>query len=77
MTTSKFDFEKALSELEKITETLSANEVPLEKAIDQYEKGVKLAGEALKQLNTSEKKVKQVIEKNGQLELIDFKNTDE
>jgi exonuclease VII small subunit len=35
---------------------------------------VSLAGQALKYLNQSEKKVKQVVEKSGQLELIDFEN---
>jgi exodeoxyribonuclease VII small subunit len=74
MTDKKFDFEKSLTQLEKITQTLSSGDVSLEKAIEHYEQGVSLAGQALKYLNQSEKKVKQVVEKSGQLELIDFEN---
>jgi exodeoxyribonuclease VII small subunit len=74
MPEKNFDFEKSLQQLEKITQTLSSGDVSLEKAIEHYEQGVGLAGQALKYLNQSEKKVKQVVEKSGQLELIDFEN---
>lgn len=65
-------FEKNLTELEKINQNLSRSDLPLEQAIAEYERGVSLAGEALKYLNSSEKKVKKLIEDKGQISWVDF-----
>jgi exodeoxyribonuclease VII small subunit len=57
MAKTRFDFEKKLAELEKLTEELSQGELPLETAIDKYARGIETFKECSKVLAAAEKKV--------------------
>ena len=50
-------FENALENLEEIVSKLESEELPLEKALDLFEKGIKLSKTCTSKLNEAEKKV--------------------
>ena len=52
------DLEKTLSELEKIVQELEDGDLPLEKALKQFEKGVQLSRECQTALQAAEQRVK-------------------
>ena len=56
------DPEKALRELEAIVEALEAGDLPLDKALKQFEKGVKLSRECQAALKDAEQKVQLLID---------------
>ena len=61
------NFEKSLAELEQLVEAMEQGDLPLEEALKQFEKGISLAGNCQKALQNAEQKVKQLVEKNGEL----------
>lgn len=63
----KFDFEKALTELEDIVENLEKDELSLEKALANFEKGIKLTRECHKALNQAQQTVK-ILTESGAME---------
>lgn len=69
----KFQFEKALAELEKIVEALEAGELSLDEALKQYEEGVKLTRACQAKLQEAEKKI-EILTKglNGELKPLPF-----
>ncbi len=50
-------FEASLAELEKIVEALESGDLPLEKALEKFEAGVKLSEACARKLNDAEKKI--------------------
>jgi exodeoxyribonuclease VII small subunit len=62
------DLEKALSELEEIVAQLEAGDLPLEKSLRQFERGVRLSRECQVALKNAEQKVQILME----AELKDF-----
>ena len=54
-------FEKAIKELEKIVESLESQEIDIDKAIKLYQKGLSLASECSKSLESARKKVDMVV----------------
>ena len=56
----KFDFEKNVQELEKITDELSQGELPLDYAIEKYAEGIKTFKACSDYLAAAEKKVTQM-----------------
>lgn len=72
----KFDFEKALAELEKLVETMEAGDMSLEDSLKQFERGVALTRSCQKALADAEQKVQILLQNNdgGTLEAF---NTDE
>jgi exodeoxyribonuclease VII small subunit len=64
----RIDLEKALSELEDIVSQLEGGEMPLEKSLKQFERGVKLSRECQAALKDAEQKVQILIDR----ELKDF-----
>lgn len=74
---SEFDFETAIENLETIVDDMEAGELSLEEAMAQFEQGVKLTRDCHKALQQAEQKVKILLEKQGELELVDFENDDE
>jgi exodeoxyribonuclease VII small subunit len=50
-------FEKALGDLEKIVKHLEAGDIPLEKALDKFEAGIKLSRYCSQKLDEAEKRV--------------------
>ncbi len=71
------DFEKSLSQLEKIVKRMEAGELGLEESLDQFEKGIELAKSCQDTLSNAELRVEQLIEKNGLQKTIPFENLDE
>jgi exodeoxyribonuclease VII small subunit len=60
------DLEKSLTELEKIVAELEEGDIPLEQALKQFEKGVKLSRDCQSALQAAEQRVKILM--NGDLE---------
>jgi exodeoxyribonuclease VII small subunit len=56
-TTKQADFEVALKELEGIVEQLEGGDLPLERALELFERGVRLSRECQKRLDEAERKV--------------------
>jgi exodeoxyribonuclease VII small subunit len=54
----KLELEKAMGELENVVEQLETGELSLDKALKQFEKGVKLSRECQRALTEAEQKVK-------------------
>lgn len=61
-------FEQSLSELEAIAYELERGDLSLEKALEQFEKGIKLSKECNEKLEQAEKKINILVESgNGEL----------
>ena len=63
--TQKLDFEKAMTELEKIVENLESGELTLDDSIKAFEKGIELSKLCQKKLEAAEERVKKLLEKAG------------
>ncbi|WP_281165055.1 exodeoxyribonuclease VII small subunit [Liquorilactobacillus sicerae] len=61
----KQTFEDKLNELEKIVVELEKGQTPLEKALVQFQNGVKLSRQLQQQLENAEKTLTQVVDENG------------
>ncbi len=59
------DFEAALERLEEITGLLESGETPLEASVKLYTEGLELAKDCHKKLDTAEKRIKIIAEKNS------------
>ena len=70
--TGTFNFETAVEDLETIVEQMEEGDLSLEQAMVEFEKGVKITRECQQALQQAEQKVKVLIEKQGEFELIDF-----
>ena len=76
MSTSKKkapDLEKSMADLESIVEQLEEGEIPLEKALQQFEKGVKLSRDCQQALESAEQRVRVLMDNDLQ----DFAADDE
>ena len=71
------DFEKSLTQLEKIVSRMEAGELGLEDSLEQFEKGIELARNCQDTLANAELRVEQLIEKNGLQQTIPFEDLDE
>jgi exodeoxyribonuclease VII small subunit len=58
----RIDLEKALSELEEIVEQLESGDMPLEKSLKQFERGVRLSRECQSALKDAEQRVQILME---------------
>ena len=54
---AKPSFEKALGDLEKIVKALESGDLPLEKALEKFEAGIKLSRYCSEVLDEAEKRV--------------------
>ena len=65
----KFNFEKALNQLEQIIEKMENDELSLDQSIDHFEKGSKLIKQCNQKLNEAEKKIQILLkdEENKQI----------
>lgn len=54
---AKRTFEQSLTQLEKIVQELESGDLPLEKAIDKFEEGVKLSKICGQKLDETEKRI--------------------
>ncbi len=66
MDTSPKDFESAIAELEQIVQTLEEGELPLERALELYERGVQLSRYCHGRLEDAERRI-EVLDDRGNL----------
>lgn len=69
---NQISFETALEQLESIVQQLENGDVALEKAIELYQDGMKLAGLCNRKLEQVEKKIEIITEEDGQLKKQSF-----
>jgi len=67
----KPDLEKALNELEQLVEELESGDLPLEKAMQKFEEGIKLTRSCQAALKDAEQKVEILLESAGGEDLVD------
>jgi len=60
-------FEACLEELEKVVKELENGDLPLERALELFEKGVGLSESCRKQLQDAETRIEALLAKNGKL----------
>jgi len=60
-------FEAGLEELESVVRQLEGSELPLEKALELFERGVALSDSCRKQLLEAEARIEILLKKNGQV----------
>ena len=70
-------FEAGLDELEKIVSELEAGDMPLEKSIELFERGVGLSEACRKQLQEAETKVEVLLKKGRKLDAEPFELDDD
>ena len=61
-------FEVSLSELEKVVKELEAGDLPLERSLELFEKGMALSETCRKQLENAETRVEMLIRKEGKIQ---------
>jgi len=61
-------FEACLDELEKVVKELEAGDLPLERSIELFEKGMGLSDTCRKQLEEAETRVEMLIRKEGKIQ---------
>ena len=61
-------FEVCLTELEKVVHELENGDLPLERALELFERGAQLSEACRKQLEEAETKVEMLIKRNGKLQ---------
>ena len=70
--TKKFDLEKSLADLEKLVTELESGDLPLEKAMQKFEEGIKLTRGCQAALKEAEQKVQILLKSAGGEDLQDF-----
>ncbi len=65
-------FEAGLEELENMVKQLEKGDLPLEKAIELFEKGMALSEQCRKQLGDAETRIEQLIRKDGRVDAEPF-----
>ncbi|MCP5450314.1 exodeoxyribonuclease VII small subunit [Candidatus Competibacter phosphatis] len=72
---SPLSFEAALTELESVVARLEQGELSLEETLQRFEQGVALTRTCQIALQLAEQKVEQLLEKNGDLDILPFDET--
>ena len=75
--TKKFDLEKSLAGLEKLVTELESGDLPLEKAMQKFEEGIKLTRGCQAALKEAQQKVQILLKSAGAEDLQVFKVDDE
>ena len=74
-TKKEMSFEENLQELETIIKKLELGEVPLDDAIEEYNKAIKLAKSCDDKLKKAEEAITKLVKDNG--EIVDFELPEE
>ncbi len=77
MAKKNLNFEKALTELEKLVDEMEQGNLSLEDSLKRFEKGIVLSSECQQALQNAELKVKKLIEENGKLVEYDLETENE
>jgi exodeoxyribonuclease VII small subunit len=67
-------FETCLEELEKVVKALEAGDLPLERSLQLFEKGMQLSETCRKQLEDAETRVEILLRKEGKIQPESFRN---
>jgi len=62
------NFEAALDELDKVVKELEGGELPLERALELFERGVALGQTCRTQLQEAETRVEMLLKRNGKIQ---------
>jgi exodeoxyribonuclease VII small subunit len=73
--TKPIDFEKALAELERLVERLERGDVPLDEALQTFERGVALTRHCQAALQAAQQKVEILLKRSGQPEVQPFEES--
>jgi len=68
------NFEASMNELESLVERMEEGDQSLEESLKDFERGIALTRSCQKSLQETEQKIQQLIEKNGQDELVPFED---
>lgn len=71
------NFEKTIAELEQIVKDMEQGDLPLQAALEKFERGVQLTKQGQATLEAAEQKVQVLMNQNGQQELGDLNSSDE
>ncbi|QWU14767.1 Exodeoxyribonuclease VII small subunit [Paenibacillus sophorae] len=72
---AELGFEEAMDQLELIVRELEQGDVPLEKAIDLFQQGMKLSQLCGAKLEQVERKIEMIVEEDGELRKKPFGST--
>ena len=72
MTTAEVPFEQSLGELESVVKQLESADLPLEKAVQLFERGMHLSEACRKQLTDAETRVEILMKKGDDVEAEPF-----
>ncbi len=67
----ELSFEESLNNLEEIVKKLEVGDVPLDEAINEFNKAMKLAKSCDEKLKNAEEAISKLVNKDG--EIVDFK----
>lgn len=67
-------FEECLERLEKIVGELEKGDVPLDRALELFDEGMKLSGSCRKELEEAEGKIEILLKRNGKLQAEPFES---
>jgi exodeoxyribonuclease VII small subunit len=68
MAEEKPSFESSLDQLEQVVKELEAGDLPLDKSVELFEKGMALSETCRNQLEEAETRVETLIKKNGKIQ---------
>jgi exodeoxyribonuclease VII small subunit len=68
----EFDFEAAISDLGTLIESMEHGQMPLEKALESFERGITLVRQCQEALKKAEQKVQILMEKAGEQTLVPY-----
>lgn len=69
----ELSFEAAVSELEEIIENLEDKDISLDRALKEYERGVKLSKFCSNKLEQAEEKIEIIRDRKGSIKLENYK----
>lgn len=67
-------FEAGLQQLEAIVKEMESGELPLERALELFERGMKLSETCRKQLEDAEARVEILMKRAGEMQALPFHN---
>ncbi|ALV22945.1 MAG: exodeoxyribonuclease VII small subunit [Carnobacterium sp.] len=70
----KLKFEEAMQQLEEIVTNLERGDVPLEEALEQFQKGVGLSKICKETLQNAEKTLTKIVDENGEETIFENEN---
>jgi exodeoxyribonuclease VII small subunit len=73
---TRINFEAALTELEQLVERLEKGDISLEDSLKEFERGIELTRVCQQALKEAEQKIQVLVEKNTQAELQSFDSQD-